>query len=181
ILMRPGAESRKGEVAALRPTIESCSTITASIEAPGNVDGGDICAAGDTYFIGLSSRTDREGARQLATILESEGYFVRLVDMQPFPGLLHLKSGMAWLGGRRLLTAAVLASHPALAEYETVMVPDDETYVANAVAIDGRVLLAGGFPKTRRAIEALGLEVVPLDMSEFQKMDGGLSCLSLRF
>jgi len=181
ILMRPGAASRRGEVVSLKPAIAGSVAITAAIEPPGTVDGGDVCAAGDTYFIGLSSRTDERGARQLEAILKREGFAVRLVDVQPFPGLLHLKSGMAWLGGRRVLAATALAPHPAFAGYEVIVVPEDETYVANAVAIDGRVLLADGYPKTRRAIEALGLEVVPLDMSEFRKMDGGLSCLSLRF
>ncbi|HEX4825004.1 MAG TPA: hypothetical protein VFV19_11900 [Candidatus Polarisedimenticolaceae bacterium] len=181
VLMRPGAKSRAGEVASLRSTIASCVPIAGAIEAPGSVDGGDVCAAGETFFIGLSSRTDEEGARQLGEILARQGFAVRIADVRRADGLLHLKSGMAWLGGRRLLAVDALARDPAFEGYERVTVPDDETYAANAVAIGGRVLLAGGFLKTRRAVEAAGLEVVALDMSEFQKMDGGLSCLSLRF
>ena len=181
VLMRPGAASRAGEVASLRPTIASCAPIAGAIEAPATVDGGDVCAAGDTFFIGLSSRTSEAGAAQLRTILERQGFAVSIVDVRPSNGLLHLKSGVAWLGGRRILAASALAADSALEGYEMVVVPEDETYVANAVAIDGRVLLADGYPKTRRAIEKLGLTVVPLDMSEFRKMDGGLSCLSLRF
>lgn len=181
ILARPGAASRSGEVDAIRATIESRTQVTDTIEPPGTVDGGDICAAGETVFIGISARTNDEGARQLAEILRGQGYRTQQVDIRPLPGLLHLKSGVAWLGGRRLLAVDVLAQHPAFATLEILTVPQAEAYAANAVAVNGRGLLAAGYPQTERVLAAAEFDVLKIEVSEFRKMDGGLSCLSLRF
>jgi dimethylargininase len=181
ILCRPGAPSRAGEVESVRPAIEARFPTTAAIAAPGTVDGGDVCEAGDHVFIGVSERTNEEGARQLATHLATRGLGSTLVDVRGMPGLLHLKSGIAWLGGRTLALTEPFASRPEFAGWTVLRVPPDEEYAANAVLVNGRVLLASGYPRFAAAVRALGLPAVPLDMSEFRKLDGGLSCLSLRF
>lgn len=181
VLCRPGAPSRAGEVDAARPAVETFFPSPAGITAPGTVDGGDVCEAGDHVFIGLSERTNEEGARQLAALLATRELGSTLVDVRGIPGLLHLKSGIAWLGGRTLALTAPFASRPEFAGWTVLQVPPDEEYAANAVLVNGRVLVAAGFPRFEAAVGALGLPTVPLDMSEYRKLDGGLSCLSLRF
>ncbi|MBK6405793.1 MAG: hypothetical protein IPF66_12560 [Holophagales bacterium] len=181
VLCRPGAPSRAGEVEAIRPAIASFFPAPAAIRAPGTLDGGDVCEAGDHVFIGVSERTNEEGARQLAALLLSRGLGSTLVDIREETGLLHLKSGIAWLGGRTLALTDALARRPEFAGWTPLPVSPGEEYAANAVLVNGRVLLAAGFPRFEAAVRALGLPTVPLDMSEFRKLDGGLSCLSLRF
>lgn len=181
VLCRPGAPSRVGEVEAIRGAVESFFPDRAAIEAPGTVDGGDVCEAGDHVFIGVSERTNEEGARQLAALLATRGLGSTLVDVRGIPGLLHLKSGIAWLGGRTLVLIDVLAPLPAFHGWAPLLVAPGEEYAANAVLVNGRVLVAEGFPRFEASVRALGLPAVPLDMSEFRKLDGGLSCLSLRF
>lgn len=181
VLCRPGAPSRAGEVEAIRPALEALFSSFVAIEAPGTVDGGDVCEAGDHVFIGVSERTNEEGARQLAAHLSTRGLGSTLVDVRGIPGLLHLKSGIAWLGERTLALSRPFAARPEFAGWTILEVPPGEDYAANAVLVNGRVLVADGFPRFAAAVEALGLAVVPLGMSEFRKLDGGLSCLSLRF
>jgi dimethylargininase len=181
VLCRPGAPSRAGEVEAIRPALAAVFPSLAAIEAPGTVDGGDVCEAGDHVFIGVSERTNEEGARQLAALLSTRGLGSSLVDVRGIPGLLHLKSGIAWLGGRTLALSRPFAARPEFAGWTVLPVPPGEDYAANAVLVNGRVLLAAGYPGFEAAVKALGLPVVPLDMSEYRKLDGGLSCLSLRF
>jgi dimethylargininase len=181
LLTRPGAASRAGEVAAIRPALEPFFPRVREIEAPGTLDGGDVCEAGRHVFIGLSERTNEAGARQLAAMLEGEGFTAATVDIRGLPGILHLKSGIAALGGGRLAVRTALRSHAAFNGYEIVEVEPDESYAANCVEVNGRVLVAVGFPSFERSLRRLGYDPLPLQMSEFQKMDGGPSCLSLRF
>jgi dimethylargininase len=181
ILTRPGADSRQGEVAAIANELSSHYPSLARIEAPGTVDGGDICEAGRHVFIGLSHRTNAAGAAQLGHWLASVGYTSSVVDVRDLHTILHLKSGMSWLGDGRLLVIDELAAHPAFAGFGIVRTEADEAYAANAVRVNDTVLLASGFPHLRTRLEALGYRCLPLPMGEFAKMDGGLSCLSLRF
>jgi dimethylargininase len=181
ILARPGAPSRAGEVAAVRPALGQWLPELAEITAPGTVDGGDVCEAGDHFFIGLSGRTNPEGAAQLAAWLAQQGYGTSLVDIRKLPGLLHLKTGVSWLGERRLLAVGGIAGHGALRGWEIVRVPGGEDYAANCVWVNGTLLIAQGFPATAAVLGELGYALMPLPMSEFRKMDGGLSCLSLRW
>jgi dimethylargininase len=180
VVTRPGAPSRAGEAmataAALRPRFPDL----ASIEAPGTVDGGDICETERCVFIGISERTNEAGARQLEALLQAAGHATRRIEVGG-SGLLHLKTGLSALGNGRLLVAPALAGHPVLADFELLEVDTAEQYAANAVRIHDAVLLPAGYPAAASRLEALGLEVIALEMSEFQKMDGGLSCLSLRY
>jgi dimethylargininase len=181
ILTRPGAPSREGEVAAIREAVSWFFPDPVRIDAPGTVDGGDICEAGSHFFIGVSERTNEEGARQLAAHLERMRFTSATVDIRGVAGILHLKSGIAALDGRRLVVIDTLAADPAFRGYELVRVDPSENYAANCVRVNDAVLVAEGFPKFEASLRALGLKTVALDMSEFEKMDGGLSCLSLRF
>jgi dimethylargininase len=180
ILTHPGAESRRGEVEGVRDALSEFYDCYYEITPPGTLDGGDVCEAGGHFFIGLSERTNEAGARQLAGFLQQEGYTASAVPATGIPGLLHLKSGIAYLGEGTLVAIEAFASLPAFQDYRVMRVSPEEAYAANCLRVNDRVLFAHGFPRLRQAIEDLGYETLALDMSEFQKMDGGLSCLSLR-
>jgi dimethylargininase len=181
ILARPGAASRRGEVPAVRAALLPFFPLPASIHAPGTVDGGDVCEAGDVFFVGLSERTNEAGARQLSAWLESHGCEVRLVDIRGAAGLLHLKSGIAALGDRRLAVTEALVERPEFFAFGKVTVSRGEEYAANCLLINHTLIAPARFPRFSAALRALGYPLIELDMSEFRKMDGGLSCLSLRF
>jgi dimethylargininase len=181
ILTRPGAPSRSGEVIGSARALVKHFGRLEIIRPPGTVDGGDICDADGHFFIGLSGRTDEAGAANLARVLEGLGHTSSVVDIRGVPGILHLKSGMSYVGEGRLVAIDALASHEAFRRYTLLPVAEEETYAANCVRVNGAVLLPAGFPKLERTLAGAGYAVVLLDMSEFQKMDGGLSCLSLRF
>lgn len=181
ILTRPGAESRQGEVCGIRGALVKFFSSFAEIQAPGTVDGGDICEAGKHFFIGLSRRTNEDGGKQLAKVLAGEGYTTSFVDIRGMNGILHLKSGIAYLGDNHLVVMDAIAGCKEFAGYELIRVPAAESYAANCVHVNNHVLLPFGYPILQSQLEGKGYAVIPLQMSEFQKMDGGLSCLSLRF
>jgi dimethylargininase len=181
ILTRPGAPSRAGEIESMRKMLLDDFPSLHSIQTPGTLDGGDVCEAGDHFFIGISERTNEAGAQQLAERLKSFNYTSRFVDIRGVEGLLHLKSGIAYLGDNRLAVITSLAGRAEFRGYDLVKVDADEEYAANCVCVNEHVLLAAGYPMFGARLRALGYQTLVIDMTEFQKMDGGLSCLSLRF
>ncbi len=181
ILTSPGAASRAGEVDSVAKALAHDYTTLHSIRPPGTVDGGDVCEAGSHFFVGISERTNEEGARLLAALLEEHDYTASMVDIRGVPGILHLKSGIAYLGDNRLVVIDSLAERPELGGLELVRMAPGEEYAANCVRVNDAVLIAKGFPRFEKTLSALGYTTIALDMSEFRKMDGGLSCLSLRF
>lgn len=181
ILMRPGAPSRAGEIAGMRETLAQFFPTLQAIQAPGTVEGGDICQAGSRFFIGISQRTNSEGARQLAGLLARAGHASTYVDIRGVPGILHLKSGLAYWGDNRLVVIEALAGQQAFRSFDCISPPAGEEYAANCVRVNHAVLVAAGHPVFEAAVRNLGYQVLALPMSEFQKMEGGLSCLSLRF
>jgi dimethylargininase len=181
VLTRVGARSREGEVSAMRPVLRGFLPVAREIEAPGTVDGGDICEAEDHFFLGLSLRTNEEGARQLAAHLASEGYRSTVVDVRGMSSILHLKSGVSYIGNNTLVVMEEMAGWEAFAGYELIRVVSEESYAANCVRVNERVLVASGYPRLSAELTARGFDPLELDMSEFRKTDGGLSCLSLRF
>ncbi len=181
VITRPGAATRAGETEVIAAALARHYHHPARITAPGTVDGGDVCETDSGILIGITARTDEHGARQLAGLLGDLGYAATLVDIRVVPGLLHLKTGISYLGDGRLAVAAGLPKLPAFAAYEQVTVPADESYAANCIRVNDRVLIAAGYPRFAAELERLGYHPLALEMSEFRKMDGGLSCLSLRF
>ncbi len=182
ILTRPGALTREGEVEAIAAEIHRRQfPAVFSIHAPGTLDGGDICEAGKHFFLGLSLRSNEEGVRQLAEILDKFGYTSSVVDIRAIRNILHLKSGIAYIGENTLVVWDELADLPQFRGYDLIRVSPDEYYAANCVRVNERVLVPAGFPKFTAELERRGFKPLLLEMSEFQKMDGGLSCLSLRF
>jgi len=181
ILTRPGSPSRMGEIAAIEPAFASVYTKLGRIREPGTLDGGDVCEADGHFLIGLSRRTNEEGARQLAASLAEEGFSSSTVDIRDVPGVLHLKSGIASIGARRILAIEDLRDHPALQDYEIIPVEPGEGYAANCILVNGTLVLPAGYPRLEGTLRGMGYKILGLPMSEFEKMDGGLSCLSLRF
>jgi len=181
ILTRPGAPTRSGEVEAIRGPLSAFYSEFEEIVAPGTLDGGDVCEAERHVFIGVSKRTNREGAGQLAALLAQKGYSTALVDIRGLPEILHLKSGIAYAGEGRIVAIEALARHPALRAHEVVPVSAAEAYAANSIRVNDRLLFAAGHPCLEASLHRLGYQLLELQMSEFQKMDGGPSCLSLRF
>jgi len=181
VLTRPGAVSRIGEVTRVNEVLQQFYSELHSIHAPGTIDGGDVCEADREFFIGISQRTNEAGARQLAELLKSFGYPSSLVDIRGVKGILHLKSGLGYLGNNQLVAIEGLVEREEFRNYDLVRVNAGEEYAANCVRVNDRVLVAAGYPAFEEVLRGLGYHTIALEMTEFQKMDGGLSCLSLRF
>ena len=130
------------------------------------------------YFIGISSRTNSAGAEQLIKILNKYGMEGITI---PLKSMLHLKSGVSYLENNNLLVAGEFANNKEFPNFNRILVKPDELYAANSLWINDKVIVPEGFPETRKKIEKAGYETIVLDVSEFRKVDGGLSCLSLRF
>jgi len=175
IITRPGVESRRGEEVGISEILSVFRKI-AKIHSPGAVDGGDIMRMNDHFFIGLSGRTNKEGARQLAFILSEYGYTSSEVPVETVP---HLKSGITYTGKDYFISIEEFAAK--FRKYEVVRVGKEESYSSNVLNVNGSLLIAAGYPETRIRLEGLGFKIISLEMSEFRKMDGALTCLSLLF
>ena len=175
VISRPGAATRRGEEEAVARILAGFGSVE-TITAPGTLEGGDVLRAESHYFIGISERTNEEGARQLSASLARHGFTSSVV---PVEAGLHLKSDIAYLGNGNFISTPVFSNvaHPA----NTIMLDSDEFYAANCLRVNDYLLIAKGFPKSRKNILDLGYNIIELDMSEFRKMDGGLTCLSLLF
>lgn len=177
VITRPGAPSRRGEVASIESALARLLPI-ARIEPPGTIEGGDVLRVGNRFFIGLSDRTHEDGARQLVRILDKHGFEGLLV---PVGAGLHLKSSINSLGGDHLVVAAGFVPGSAFAEYDLLVLDPGDDYAANTLCVNGTLLVPAGFPRARRRLERRGLPIREVATSEMRKMDGGLTCLSLRF
>ena len=177
VITNPGAPARNGEQQHIEPVLAQFREIV-RIQPPGTVDGGDVLMIGKHFFIGISERTNPLGAAQLGEILERFGNTCMLV---PVGAGLHLKSSVNWVGANTLLIGKEFAGQPEFEGYAQIVVDPSEEYACNTLWINGRLLTPKGFPKTREQLSTLGLPLIELDTSEIQKMDGGLTCMSLRF
>ena len=173
IITRPGADSRRGEELEIKLVLEKYRKIE-QITAPGTLDGGDILRADKHFYIGLSQRTNKEGAAQLSGILAGYGYTSSTVNVQAG---LHLKSGIAYLGKGRFIGVEEFSFITDSSNY--ILLDPEESYSANCLRINDFLLIPEGFPKSKEELTALGYNLIDLDMSEFRKMDGGLTCLSV--
>jgi dimethylargininase len=176
VIALPGAGSRQGEEEPIEPILALHRPV-ARIEPPGTLDGGDVLEAGDTYFIGISQRTNKEGARQLGEALERSGIKWRAVTVGEG---LHLKSSASYLGGDTILLNDSMVNAPQFEQYDKIVAAKSEQGAASSLLINDNLFIAEGFPETKAALEARGYSPVELNISEMQKMDGGLTCLSIR-
>ncbi len=178
VITNPGAVTRQGETQFITAAIEKFYPTLERIESPGTVEAGDVMMVGSHFYIGLSERTNAEGAAQLIKILEKHSHTGSVVSLTE---VLHLKTGLGYLEDSNLLACGEFLTKPEFSKFCRVEVDANEAYAANSVWINGTVLTPKGFPKTKQKIVDLGYNVIEVDVSEFQKVDGGLSCLSLRF
>jgi dimethylargininase len=178
IITNPGAPTRTLETRSLVATLREFYTDVESISAPGTLEGGDVMMTGDHFYIGLSERTNQAAADQFIEILEKYGMRGSVVALSE---VLHLKTGLGYLEDNNLLACGEFLLKPEFQQFNILAVDPDEAYAANSVWINGTVLVPAGFPKTSALIASAGYRVREVDVSEFQKLDGGLSCLSLRF
>lgn len=178
VLTRPGAASRRDEPRLIQKTIQALDRPLESIHSPGTLDAGDVMMVGSHYYIGLSDRTNGQGAGQLIAVLEKYGLSGSTVTLET---VLHLKTGVSYLENNTLLAFGEFLQKDVFKTFHILPVKKSEAYAANSVWINGRVIVPEGYPDTAAQIAAHGYEVVCVDVSEFKKLDGGLSCLSLRF
>lgn len=178
ILTNPGAVTRNSETLSMLPILHTFYSTVEKITAPGTVEAGDIMMVGKHYYIGLSERTNLAGAKQMIAILEKYEMTGSIVTLSE---VLHLKTGLGYLENNNLLVCGEFLTKEEFQQYDLLAVEKEESYAANSVWINGTVLVPLGFPKTKEIIEAKGYKVRTVEVSEFQKLDGGLSCLSLRF
>ncbi|MBG6158011.1 dimethylargininase [Labrenzia sp. EL_208] len=179
VQLRPGTASREGEGREIRRALEARFAEVVELPGDGFVDGGDVLMLDDVVLIGLSARTNRTGAEAFAGVLADWGYDARVCETPD--GVLHFKTACSTLGDDVILATKVMAASGFFGERKVVVVPDGEEYAANVIRVNDVVLVPEGFPKTLEAIQQEGFKTVVLPTHEARKVDGGLSCLSLRF
>lgn len=177
VLTRPGHASRRGEVDLVAEILADVGPVERLTE-PATLDGGDVLRVGSTYFVGRSERTNDAGYDAFASIVRAQGLDCVAI---PVAAGLHLKSSVNVLDDETVVLTAGFATEPAFSHLRHVVVPTNEDYAACTLRVNDGVIVPEGYPRTRDAIAARGFDVHEVDTSEFRKMDGGLTCLSLRF
>lgn len=178
IICNPGAESRNNETKEIEPVLKDHYTNIHYITSPGYVDGGDVLQIEKHFYIGISDRTSEEGAKQFKDIVENNGYEATIIPLKEF---FHLKTGISYVGNDTVVVAGEFIDHPAFNAYNKIIVPDEEEYAANCIRVNDYIILPQGFSNTYTQMKEANFKVIEVPTSEFQKHDGGLSCLSLRF
>ena len=179
VIMRPGAPSRLGEAAEMAPHLRVLYGQVVEINGPGTIEGGDILVTGREILVGRSARTDAAGIAELTKLVSPWGHRVREVFTPP--GVLHFKTDCSLLDGDTILATERLAASGCFEGYRVIHTAAGEDAAANSIRFNDVVLMPAGFPGTRKAIEAAGFKVIEIGNSECAKLDGGMSCLSLRF
>jgi dimethylargininase len=177
IVTRPGAPSRRVEVASVATALERFRT-QKTIEAPGTIDGGDVLVIGRMIFVGVSARTNAEGIAQLRAIANGVGYAVQPVLIR---GCLHLKSAVSEIDEGAVLINPDWVDRIAFAPFRQIDIDPAEPHAANALRIGDGVIYPASFPRTLRRLEDAGVRPTLVDMSELQKAEGAVTCCSLVF
>lgn len=177
ILTRPGAESRRGEVALIEAEVALLRTVV-KVEAPATLEGGDVMRVGRTLYVGLSPRTNAGGADALRRFAASHGYGVVTVELR---GCLHLKTGCSALDGATVLVNPDWVDARAFGDCEVVAVDASEPWAANVLRVGDSVCASAAFPRTAALLASRGYDVRAVEVSEFAKAEGGMTCMSLIF
>ncbi|MBQ0140161.1 MAG: N(G),N(G)-dimethylarginine dimethylaminohydrolase [Kurthia sp.] len=178
VITNPGAPSRNGEIVAIEKAVQPFYKKIHHIVAPGFLDGGDVLQVDRIFYIGLSERTNEAGAKQLKKMVEAEKYTAHIIPLKEF---FHLKTGIASVGKNKLVVTGEFITNPLFESYEKIIIPKEQQYSANCILVNDYVIIPAGFEETNQQLKSQGYQTIELEMSEFQKQDGGLSCLSLRF
>lgn len=179
ILLRPGAPSREGEAARLSLVLQEKFDNVLEMPLPGYADGGDVLVTPKSVMIGLSSRTDLEGATALIGCLKKLGYSAEIVNTPE--GVLHFKTECSLLDEETVLLTRRMAQSDIFAGFRKVVLPVGEEPAANAVRINDVVLVSSGYKRTLEMLDQRGYAIVPVKTEEIEKIDAGLSCMSLRW
>lgn len=179
VLMRPGAPTRLGEAAAMAPHLRALYREVRAITGPGTIEGGDILTTGREILVGRSARTNAAGITELAALVGAWGHVVREVITPP--GVLHFKTDCSLLDAETILATPRLAASGCFAGYRVIHTAAGEEACANAIRFNDLVLMPAGFPRSRDALAQAGYDVREIGNSECARLDGGMSCLSLRF
>lgn len=179
ILLRPGAETRLKETAEIAPTLKTMFGTVLDLPSPGFADGGDVLTTPRSVMIGLSARTDRAGAEGLISSLDRLGRKGEIV--QTPEGVLHFKTDCSLLDDETMLTTERLGRSGVFNGFRQVTIPAGEEPAANALRVNGVVMVGSDYPRTIEMLDRLGYTVVPLKTTEIGKIDAGLSCMSLRW
>jgi dimethylargininase len=179
IVMRPGAPSRLGEAAEMAPHLQAIYPEVVRIAGPGFIEGGDILVTEHEILVGRSARTDAEGIAELKRIVARWGHSLREVATPP--GVLHFKTDCSLLDEETILATERLAASGCFAGYRVIPVPEGEEAAANSIRFNDLVLFPAGFPRTAERLRTAGFQLREIGNSECAKLDGGMSCLSLRF
>jgi len=180
IITNPGAESRNGEKEEIIDAVRKFfpeDRIERIVE-PGTLEGGDVMMVGDHFYVGRSARTNEEGIRQLTEILAKYGMTCSEVKLEE---VLHLKTGVNYLENNNMLVSGEFVEKEDFKKYNRVEIPVEEAYAANCIWVNDTVIVPEGYPAVLEAVQSLGYKTLLVDTSEYRKLDGGLSCLSLRF
>lgn len=180
VITNPATVSRRGEAELILPTIREFypDEHIHYIKSPGTLEGGDVMMVGDHFYVGLSKRTNEEGIRQFSEILALYGMTCSAV---PLTTVLHLKTGMTYMENNLMLVSGEFMDKPGFEKYDKLRIPDNEAYAVNCIYVNGQIIMPANFPATEILLRDAGLELIIVDTSEYRKIDGGLSCLSLRF
>lgn len=179
ITMRPGTPSRLGEAAEMKPILKEFYGRVLSIEGPGFIDGGDILTTEREILVGTSARTDCRGIEELRDLVKTWGYSVR--EVKTPKGVLHFKTDCSLLDEETILSTKRLDASGCFEGYRILHTAEGEEACANAIRFNDLVLMPDGFPKTAKLLEDAGYNLRQIGNSEAAKLDGGMSCLSLRF
>jgi len=171
---RPALESRRGEVPAVAEVLKERLKVSFARE-PATVEGGDVIHLEDRLVSGITKRTNEDGVRQMRDWLEAR------VDVVRDSSIMHLKSYATYLGRGTVIASQRFANHPAFEGMTVIQVPEDEAYAADALAVGEVVLMAAGMRKSHRLVREAGFDVWPVDVGEFEKCDGAITCLSILF
>lgn len=177
IITNMGADSRRGEVDAIEAELAKYRMI-ARIQSPATLEGGDVVQIGNFVFVGLTKRTNKAGINALKHILNRFDYEVIPVKVQD---CLHFKSACTAIGSRSLLVNSKWVDVSPFSEFNVITVHEDEPRAANTIYVNNTVCLHSAFPKTAKLLKELDFHITTIDISEFLKAEGGLSCLSIRF
>jgi dimethylargininase len=177
IMTRMGAESRRGESASLAEAVARFRPLR-WIATPGTIEGGDVVRIGTTLFVGRSARSNDAGIAHLAEAAAPFGYAVKSVEMQ---NCLHLKSACTYLGRDTVLVNRDWVDLKPFGNARVIDVPAAEPGAADVLAIGGTAIIPASFPETARVIDRAGWQVRPIDVSELQKAEAGVTCMSLIF
>ncbi len=179
VVMRPGAPSRLGEAAVMAPVLHRFYDEVLSIAGPGTIEAGDILTTESEILVGTSARTNDAGIAELTGLVARWGYRVRRLETPP--GVLHFKTDCSLLDAETILSTSRLAAAGGFSNYRVIYTAPGEEAAANSIRFNDAVIVPDGFPGTAEALARAGYKVVPVGNSECAKLDGGMSCLSLRF